>query len=158
MMMAIEGVLNLSRSSRSRAVNKTSLAKDDLHHVLSLRNSYTYNNKINTNSINLKKLSIGVQSTDPVTIYLFQDTTTQNVPLVFSDVLNSITTQSSTTATLNIATETPIAVFVVGVNGYDNIDISSLLISEPAGSIITFAATSPAAISRITIGTMWTED
>ena len=158
MMMAIEGVLNLSRSSRSRAVNKTSLAKDDLHHVLSLRNSYTYNNKINTNSINLKKLSIGVQSTDPVTIYLFQDTTTQNVPLVFSDVPNSITTQSSTTATLNLAVEVPIAVFVVGVNGYDNIDIAELLISEPAGSIITFAATSPAAISRITIGSMWTED
>jgi hypothetical protein len=44
------------------------------------------------------------------------------------------------------------------VNGYDNIDISSLLISEPAGSIITFAATSPTAISRITISSMWTED
>jgi hypothetical protein len=157
-MMAIEGMLNLTRSSRSRAVNKTSLAKDDLHHVLSLRNSYTYSGKINTNSINLKKLSIGVQSTDPVTIYLFQDTTSQSAPLVFNDVPNSITTQSSTTATLNFATEVPIAVFVVGVNGYDNIDIASLLISEPAGSIITFAATSPNAITRITIGTMWTED
>lgn len=158
MMMAIEGILSLSRASKSAAVNKTSLAKDDLHHVLSLRNSYTFANKINTSSINLKGLSFGVQATDPVTIYVFQDPTTQSVPLVFSDVPNSITTRSSTTATFNIASELPIAVYVVGVNGYDNLDVSHLLISEPAGSILTFAATSPAAISRITVGAMWSED
>ena len=158
MMMAIEGILNLSRASKSAAVNKTSLAKDDLHHILSLRNSYTFADKINTASINLKGLSFGVQATDPVTIYVFQDPTTQSVPLVFSDVINSITTQSSTTATFNIASELPIAVYVVGVNGYDNIDVSHLLISEPAGSILTFAATSPAAISRITVAAMWSED
>ena len=158
MMMAIEGVLNLSRASKSAAVNKTSLAKDDLHHVLSLRNSYTFADKINTASINLKGLSFGVQATDPVTIYVFQDPTTQSVPLVFNDVLNSITTRSSTTATFNIASELPIAVYVVGVNGYDNLDVSHLLISEPAGSTLSFAATSPAAISRITVAAMWSED
>ena len=158
MMMAIEGILSLSRASKSAAVNKTSLAKDDLHHVLSLRNSYTFADKINTASINLKGLSIGVQSTDPVTIYVFQDPVSQSVPLVFNDVINSITTQSSTTATFNIALELPIAVYVVGVNGYDNLDVSHLLISEPAGSILTFAATSPTAVSRITVAAMWSED
>ena len=158
MMMAIEGVLNLSRASKSAAVNKTSLARDDLHHVLSLRNSYTFADKINTASINLKGLSIGVQSTDPVTIYVFQDPVSQSVPLVFNDVINSITTQSSTTATFNIALELPIAVYVVGVNGYDNLDVSHLLISEPAGSILTFAATSPNGITRITVAAMWSED
>ena len=158
MMMAIEGVLNLSRSSKSTAVNKTALARDDLHHIFSLRNSYTFANKINTTSINLKGLSFGVQSTDPVTIYVFQDPVSQSVPLVFSDVPNSITTESSTTATLTLASELPIAVYVVGVNGYDNLDVSHLLISEPAGSILTFAVTSPAAISRITVAAMWSED
>ena len=158
MMMAIEGVLNLSRASKSAAVNKTSLAKDDLHHVLSLRNSYTFADKINTSSINLKGLSFGVQATDPVTIYVFQDPVSQSVPLVFNDVINSITTQSSTTATFNIALELPIAVYVVGVNGYDNLDVSHLLISEPAGSILTFAATSPNGITRITVAAMWSED
>lgn len=158
MMMAIEGVLNLSRASKSAAINKTSLAKDDLHHVLSLRNSYTFADKINTASINLKGLSFGVQATDPVTIYVFQDPTTQSVPLVFNDVINSITTRSSTTATFNIALELPVAVYVVGVNGYDNLDVSHLLISEPAGSTLSFAATSPAAISRITVAAMWSED
>lgn len=158
MMMAIEGVLNLTRASKSTAVNKTTLARDDLHHVLSLRNSYTFGDKINTASINLKGLSIGTQGTDPVTIYVFQDVTTQSAPLAFNDVPNSITTQSTTTATLNLALETPIAVYVVGVNGYDNLDVTHLLISEPPGSILTFAATSPTAISRITIAAMWSED
>ena len=158
MMMAIEGILSLSRASKSAAVNKTSLAKDDLHHVLSLRNSYTFADKINTASINLKGLSFGVQATDPVTIYVFQDPVSQSVPLVFNDVINSITTQSSTTATFNIALELPIAVYVVGVNGYDNLDVSHLLISEPAGSILTFAATSPNGITRITVAAMWSED
>ena len=158
MMMAIEGMLNLTRSSKSTAVNKSSLAKDDLHHIVSLRNSYTFSDKINTASINLKGLSIGVQSTDPVTIYVFQDPISQSTPLAFNDVPNSITTQSSTTATFNIASEMPIAVYVVGVNGYDNLDVTHLLISEPPGSIITFAATSPNAISRITVGAMWSED
>ena len=158
MMMAIEGILSLSRASKSAAVNKTSLAKDDLHHVLSLRNSYTFADKINTSSINLKGLSFGVQATDPVTIYVFQDPVSQSVPLVFNDVINSITTQSSTTATFNIALELPIAVYVVGVNGYDNLDVSHLLISEPAGSTLSFAATSPKAVSRITVAAMWSED
>lgn len=158
MMMAIEGMLNLTRAAKSAAVNKTSLAKDDLHHVLSLRNSYTFADKINTASINLKGLSIGTQGTDPVTIYVFQDTTTQSTPLVFNDVLNSITTQSSTAATLNLALESPIAVYVVGVNGNDNLDVRHLLISEPPGSILTFAVTSPNSISRITIAAMWSED
>jgi hypothetical protein len=158
MMMAIEGVQNLSRASKSAAVNKTSLTKDDLHHVFSLRNSYTFADKINTASINLKGLSFGVQATDPVTIYVFQDPVSQSIPLVFNDVINSITTQSSTTATFTLASELPIAVYVVGVNGYDNLDVSHLLISEPAGSILTFAATSPNGITRITVAAMWSED
>jgi hypothetical protein len=78
--------------------------------------------------------------------------------LVFNDVINSITTQSSTTATFTLASELPIAVYVVGVNGYDNLDVSHLLISEPAGSILTFAATSPNGITRITVAAMWSED
>ncbi len=158
MMMAIEGILNLTRASKSIAINRTSLARDDLHHVFSLRNSYTFNNKINTASLNLKGLSIGTQGTDPVTVYVFQDTTTQSAPLSFTDIPSSIATQSTTAVTLTLASELPIAVYVVGINGYDNIDISHLLISEPPGSIITFAATSPSAISRITLAAMWSED
>ena len=158
MMMAMEGMLNLTRPATSLATNRTSLAKDDLHHVLSIRNSYTFADKINTIGINLKGLSFGVQATDPVTLYVFQDATSQAIPLVFNDVANSITTQSNTVTTLNLAVDRPIAVYTVGVNGFDNLDVSNLLISEPPGSVLTFALTSPAAIARATVAAMWTED
>ena len=158
MMMAIEGVINLTRSTKSRSQNMTAVAKDVVTHVFSLRNSYTYNNKINTASINLKKLSFGFQSTDPVTVYVFQDASTPSVPLTFTDVPNSITTFSNTAATFNLAVDNPAAVFVVGVNGFDNLDVASLLISEPPGSTLSFAITSPSAISRATVAAMWSED
>ena len=158
MMMAIEGMISLTRSTKSQSIERASLAKDSIHHMFSLRNSYTYNNKINTASINLKKLSFGFQSTDPVTIYVFQDATTPSTTLSFTDVPNSITTFSNTTATFNLAVDNPCAVFVVGVNGFDNLDVASLLISEPPGSILSFAVTSPGAMSRATLASMWSED
>jgi hypothetical protein len=158
MMMAIEGVINLTRSTKSQSQDRTSVAKDVVTHMFSLRNSYTYNNKINTASINLKKISFGFQSTDPVTIYVFQDASTPSATLSFTDVPNSITTVSNTAATFNLAVDNPAAVFVVGVNGYDNLDVASLLISEPPGSILSFAVTSPSAISRATVAAMWSED
>jgi hypothetical protein len=158
MLMAIEGIVNLTRSAKSRSQDRTSLTKDDVHHIFSIRNSYTYANKINTASINLKKMSFGFQSTDPVTIYAFQDASSPSTPLTFTNVLNSITTFSNTAATFNLGIDNPAAVFVVGVNGFDNIDVASLLISEPPGSIISFAVTSPAAIARATVAAMWAED
>ena len=44
------------------------------------------------------------------------------------------------------------------INGFDNLDVASLLISEPPGSILSFAVTSPGAISRATVAAMWSED
>ena len=157
MMMGIEGMINVTRSTKAASASISSAAKDVVTHVISLRNSYSYMNKLNALSLNFKKLSYAFQSTDPVEIFIFQNPTT-SAPLAFVDLPGSCSTYSTTAATIDPATNNPIGIFSVGVNGESSLSISDMLISEPPGSVITFAVRSTSAIAKTLIAAIWTED
>jgi hypothetical protein len=157
MMMGIEGIINANKVSKAASANTVSLSKDTAHNVLSLRNSYTYNNKLNALSLNLRRIGFAVESNDPVEVLVFQNAVL-NSALAFVDIKYSCATMSTTATTINLQTNQPIASFQTGVNGVGNIDIFDLLISEPPGSVITFAVKSGAIIARASISATWTED
>jgi hypothetical protein len=157
MMMGIEGMINVTRSTKSDSYSISSAAKDVITHVVSYRNSYTYANKLNALSLNFKKLSYAFQSTDPVEIFLFQNPT-PSTTLAFVDLAGSCATVSTTAATFDPAINPPIGIFSVGVNGESSLTITDLLLSEPPGSVISFAVRSTSSIARTLIAAIWTED
>ena len=157
MMMGVEGLINVTKITKAVSASATSLSKDDMHHILSLRNSHTFAKKLNSLSINLKKLSFAFQCTDPVEIHIFINET-PNIPLVYTSFPNGCGIKSVTAATFNSGITTPIAIFQVGINGQDVVSLTDLGISIPPGDTVSFAVTSAAVITKVSLSTIWAED
>lgn len=156
-MMGIEGILNITKTPQSVSTSVASLAKDDMHHILTLRNSHTFANKLNALSVTLKKLSFAFQCTDPVDIHIFVNALA-NTPLLFSSFPNGCAKKSTTTATFDSANIPSVAIFTVGVNGQNIISLSDLNISIPPGDSVSFAVSSPSVISKTNLSVVWEED
>jgi len=157
MMMGIEGIVNVTRATKAISSSAVSLAKDDVHHILSLRNSYTFAKKLNALSVSLKKLSFAIRSTDPVIVYILGDEL-PNASLIYATFPNGCATKSTTTTTFNIANIAPLAIFTVGINGENTISLEDLAISIPPGGVVSFAVSSTAVMSHAILAAIWTED
>ncbi len=164
---AIEGTIFLNELTRSKHTSKTTLAKDLVHHVLTIKNSVITNGLAGANNGNyvinakeaiVKQLSLSVQGTDPVNVYLFFDPTSLSVPQLYNNINYCNEVFSIVTGTFNLTIDTAIWSGIVGINGTFNIDLSAYRITIPPGSQLSVAVQSTNGISRTDCSLTWSED
>lgn len=164
---AIEGTIHLNELTRSKNISKTSLAKDSVHHCMTIKNSVVTNGLAGANNGNyiinakeaiIKSLSLSIQGNDPANVYLFFDPEGFSGTHLYNLIPSCNEVYSSATGTFNMATDTPIYTGLVGINGTINVDLSAYRITVPPGSQISVAVTSTSIISRMDCALVWSED
>ena len=156
MSMHIEGVLARIKYSRGAGTTQAALAKDDLHHIISVQNSLTYNNTINTIELLLQDISCAMQCGDPVEVYLFLDAPLLTGRHDFQNTLGFVAGISKVTGTIDINTNEPLAVMIAGQTGSQaQFDLTQYRSIVPPGSYITIAVHSTSAIARASVATVW---
>jgi hypothetical protein len=167
MYAAIEGTIFQNELTRSYSTSKTGLAQNQVHHMLTIKNSVVTNGLaganngnyvINTKEAIIKSLSVSVQSTDPSRIFLFFEPTSLSVPHLYNLIPRCNEVHSEVTGTFNLAIDTPIYTGLIGINGTINVDLSLYRITIPPGSQVSIAITSTNSVSPATCALTWSED
>jgi hypothetical protein len=167
MYAAIEGTIFQNELTRSYSTSKTGLAQNQVHHLLTIKNSVVTNGLaganngnyiINTKEAIIKSLSVSVQSTDPSRIFLFFEPTSLSVPHLYNLIPRCNEVHSEVTGTFNLAVDTPIYTGLIGINGTINVDLGAYRITIPPGSQVSIAITSTNSVSPATCALTWSED
>lgn len=167
LMGAIEGEIKQNELNRSTSVNKTTLAQNQTHHLLTLRNPYVTNGKsgalngnyvLNAKEIILKDISIATQGTDPSILYVFFNAASFSGTHEYFSQPRDNGMVSTVDGTLNPAVDTAICRFVSAINGQASYPMHDFRVVIPPGSSISFAINSTAQISRCTFAVVFSED
>jgi len=167
MYAAIEGTIFQNELTRSYSTSKTGLAQNQVHHLLTIKNSVVTNGLaganngnyvINTKEAIIKDLSVSVQSTDPVRVFLFFEPSSLSVPHLYNLIPRCNEVHSEVTGTFNLAVDTPIYTGLIGINGTINVDLSAYRMTIPPGSQVSVAITSTNSVSPATCALTWSED
>lgn len=158
-MGAIEGIVGTSRYTNSAGSGaKATLAQDQTHHLISIRNQLIFNNKINLNGTVAKSLSIAIQGQDPAEIYLFYNPTTFSTNFIWTNAFGTSVAYSTTDGTFTLAQEAPVATYVIPISGSAIIDLEQLSLSCPPNNIVSVAIRASAQISRATASLIWLQE
>ncbi len=164
---AIEGTIFLNELTRSASTSKTGLAKDLIHHLMTIKNGVVTNGLAGANNGNyiinakeaiIKSLSVSVQSTDPVEIYLYFEPAGFSTQHEYYAIPRCNELKSTVTGTFNGTSDTPIYTGLVGINGTFNVDLSQYRITIPPGSWVSIAVKSTNSISPVIAALTWSED
>ena len=167
MYAAVEGTIHLNELTRSWSTSKTGLAKDIVHHMMTIKNSVVTNGLAGANNGNyiinakeaiVKSLSLSVQSTDPVEVYLYFEPASFSGSHEYYNIPYCNEVHSTVTGTFDRTVDTPIFTGFCGINGTINIDLSSYRITVPPGSWLSIAVKSTNSISPCIAGLVWSED
>jgi hypothetical protein len=158
MMGAIEGVL--SETSFPTGINsdtKTSLGQNVYHSVLSVKNSLTYQNRINLRAVVLKTLDIAVTCNGPTRYYFVLNGTkstghTWQLINPFSGVIYDITEGEFT-----FSNEHPMAAFTLPANGSNTWNLDNLHLTIPPDSWIDLMVVGSQVINDVTASVTWIE-
>jgi len=167
MMGAIEGEIKQNELNRSTSVNKTSLAQNTLHHLLTLRNPYVTNGQsgalngnyvLNAKEVILKDISIGTQNTDPAILYVFFSPTSFTGIHTYTSQPKDNVMVSTADGTLDDTVDTPICQFVTAINGQSAYPMRDFRVVIPPGSTISFGIKSTSNINRAAFAVVFSED
>lgn len=167
MYAAVEGTIHLNELTRSWSTSKTGLAKDLIHHMMSIKNSVVTNGLAGANNGNyvinakeaiVKSLSVSCQSTDPVEVYLYFEPSSFSAQHEYYAIPYCNEVHSLVSGTFNNTLDTPIYTGLVAINGTVNIDLSAYRITIPPGSWLSIAVKSTNSISPCTAALVWSED
>jgi len=156
MSLHIEGSLSRIKYSRGAGTTQSALAKDTLHHIISVQNSLTYNNTINCIELLLQDISCGMQCNDPVEVYLFLDSPLLTGLHDFQNTVGFVAGISKVAGTIDINTNEPIAVMIAGQTGSQaQFDLTQYRAIVTPGANISIAVKSTSVIARASIATVW---
>ena len=157
---AIQGsIAQTTYSEGWYAVNTTSVAKDIVHHLMSIKNPFTKSNKLNTREFMLQDLSVSVQGTDPVVVFVYNNPIIGTGQILFDTIPESNALVSTTyTPTFDPAVNNPIVSFVLGINGTSQFDLLPYRITIAPGDFISIAILSTNSISRSAVSLTWNTD
>ncbi len=167
MYAAIEGTIHLNELTRSASTSKTGLVKDVIHHMMTIKNSVVTNGLaganngnyvLNTKEAIVKSLSVSVQSTDPVEVYLYFEPVGFSTAHEYYAIPRCNEVKSTVTGTFNGTSDTPIYTGFCGINGTINVDLSQYRITIPPGSWLSIAVKSTNSISPCIAALTWSED
>jgi len=164
---AIEGTIFQNELTRAYGTSKSNLAQNQLHHLLTIRNSVITNGLaganngnyvLNTKEAIVKSLSVSTQGNDPARIYLFFEPSSFSSTHLYNNIPRCNELRSEATGTFDLAVDTPVYEALVGINGTINVDLSAYRITVPPGSWVSVAIQSTAGISRVSCALVWSED
>ncbi len=167
MYAAIEGTIHLNELTRSASTSKTGLVKDVIHHMMTIKNSVVTNGLaganngnyvLNTKEAIVKSLSVSVQSTDPVEVYLYFEPSSFSGAHEYYAITRCNEVKSTVTGTFDNTLDTPIYTGFCGINGTINVDLSQYRITVPPGSWLSIAVKSTNSISPCIAALTWSED
>jgi hypothetical protein len=167
MYAAIEGTVFLNELTRSASTSKTGLVKDVIHHMMTIKNSVVTNGLaganngnyvLNTKEAIVKSLSVSVQSTDPVEVYLYFEPSSFSGAHEYYAITRCNEVKSTVTGTFDNTLDTPIYTGFCGINGTINVDLSQYRITVPPGSWLSIAVKSTNSISPCIAALTWSED
>lgn len=156
-MAAHEGMEADNAFTTATGSTKLSLATGSTHHLLGLKNSTIYQNKINLRKVKLKRLDIAAQSNDPIQVYMILNGT-KSVKQTYDTVANySCIVKDVAAGTYTLANEHVLAQFVVPAGGNVAINLGELEITIPPGSYIDICVDSGQTIQSIAAAITWVE-
>ena len=164
---AVEGTIFLNELTRSHAASKSNLAKDLVHHLMTIKNSVVTNGLAGANNGNyiinakeaiVKSMSVSIQGQDPARVYLFFEPASLSVSHLYNNIPSTNEVYSEVTGTFNLGIDTPVYTGLVGINGTINVDLSDYRITIPPGSQLSIAIQSTGSVSPATCALTWSED
>jgi len=159
MMGAVEGITGTSKYTNSiGSGGKASLAQDQTHHLLSIRNIVVTSNKINLKVTTVKSLSIAVQGQDPAEVYIFYNPTTFTSTHSWNGISESGVAYSTVDGTYTLNQEAPVGTYVIPINGSAIIDLVDLSLKCPPNNIISVAIRGSGTISKATASLIWLQE
>ena len=167
LMAAIEGDIRQNELNRSTSSNKTTLAQNIVHHLLTIRNPYVTNGAagalngnyvLNAKEIILKNVSVGTQGNDPGIVYLFFEPSSFSANQSYYSQPRDNGMISTVDGTFDTTIDSAICQFVTAINGESQYQLSDFRVTVPPGSWVSFAIKSTAQISRATMALVFSED
>jgi len=158
MMAAIEGqIVDNSYTTSATSGTKTSLNQNNLHNLISIKNSLIYQSKINLRELKLKTLSVSSQNNDPIEIYLILNGTLNaaNEWTKIGDFSSII--KATTTGTYVSTDEQPLVILINGINGTSTFDLSQYNVTLPPNNVVSVAVQSSQTIQSINASLTWSE-
>ncbi len=164
---AIEGTIHLNELTRSWSATKGSLTQNNVHHLMTIKNSVVTNGiaganngnyVLNTKEAIVKSLSVSIQSSDPVQVFLFFEPSSFTAQHEYYAIPRCNEVHSVVTGTFDLAVDTPIYTGICGINGTVNIDLSQYRITIPPGSWLSIAVKGTNTISASSAALVWSED
>lgn len=167
MYAAVEGTIHLNELTRSWSASKASLTQNIIHHLMSIKNSVITNGLAGANNGNyvlnakeaiVKSLSVSIQSSDPVQVFLYFEPRSFSGQHEYYAIPYCNEVHSETTGTFDSTQDTPIYTGLCGINGTINIDLSEYRITIPPGSWLSIAVKGTNTISAVSTALVWSED
>jgi hypothetical protein len=164
---AVEGTIFQNELNRAYGNSKNNLAQNQLHHLLTIKNSVVTNGLaganngnyvLNTKEAIIKSLSVSIQGQDPARVYLFFEPSSLSSTHMFFNIPRCNEVQSTVTGTFDLAIDTPIYEGIVGINGTINIDLSAYRITIPPGSYVSIGIQSTGSMNPVSCALVWSED
>ncbi len=164
---AVEGTIFQNELNRAYGNSKNNLAQNQLHHLLTIKNSVVTNGLaganngnyvLNTKEAIIKSLSVSIQGQDPARVYLFFEPSRLSSTHMFFNIPRCNEVQSTVTGTFDLAIDTPIYEGIVGINGTINIDLSAYRITVPPGSYVSIGIQSTGSMNPVSCALVWSED
>lgn len=149
LMMSNEGTIQINTYPRASYISKSGLAGNVIHHIATVLNPITYQNKINTREIILDELSISFQGNDPLTIIGYIDATLATGTHQFNSNVDTVVKASLITGTYTFGVNQPIIAFTLPINGAGQFDLSSYRLVLSPGATFSIAVISGQSISNI---------
>ena len=156
----VEGIQELTTYTHGGGVTKTSLSSNTYHHIMSIQNPYVADSdnwRINFRHIKFLDLTVAGQVNDPVELYIFYEGQLANGAVFdYNSFPNRLYQASTTNATFNASTDTPVCALVLGLSGSQaQFDLKDYNLVLPPGAQMSLVAYSTASIQKLTIGGVW---
>ena len=163
---AVEGLVQTTSlpTAAFRSTNHNpNLAKDVLHHGLTVHNRLTFADKINTRELLVQKLSVSIDTNtagNPVEIllfYNFDDVPSPAVQRIINDT-ESAAFYNNETGVVNAGNNVPIGAFFVAGQQGATFDLEDLRIAIPPNNNVTVCLQSTDTLSRVGVSLIFVED
>ena len=126
--------------------------------MFTVKNPTIYAGKINTKEIVLQDLVVSQQGNDPLQVFLFFDANLATGTQVYTRLPEAVAVVSTVTGTVDLATYTPVAGFVVGIGGTSQFNLTGYRIVIPPGQTAVICVKSGQTIQQVTGALTWLAD
>lgn len=155
----VQGIINQTGMSQGYyALNPNSQDKDNVHHLLSIQNSFVRNGIRNKSQLIVENLTVSTKSVDPSVIYIIKNAVGTSDLLVFNPIPNSFVQASTSNVTETLSSDILANVQTIGVNGSATFDLLPYNVSLAPGDYLSVFMSSTTAFNSSSVGITWKVD